>query len=135
MSKWAYEMTNDELVNAFFVAASQAGFSGSGLVIDPSAMAYADEAHYLSGVMLSRLENKQPPFIRGDEVTAKPGAYIRKADWWAPDIPGGQQRKIRRIYYRKHAWFLSFDDCQPEGHGWPCYLADDFRLAAAATPE
>ena len=95
MAQWAYEMDNRTLLKEFWMACARAGVSGSGLVIDVAGPSNAEEARYLKGVLLARLEGKKPPFKRGDVVNP---------------VGGGQPRTIERIHYNGgDQWSLEFE--------------------------
>ena len=88
MSKWAYDYTNEELVKAFMSACAHAGAASSGLVIDVTGPYQVEEAHYLKGVLLARLDQQAPPFRRKDCVKTRGGASVRSTDYWGRGVEG-----------------------------------------------
>lgn len=136
MEKWAYEMSNRELVNDFANACARAGISGSGLVIDCAAGYNFSEMHYLRGVMLARLEGKTPPFKRDDVVEVNKDFASSINDWkyTTQKLERGTRKKIQRIHYcGGDDWQLEFGNCPiKEGKyffGYYLFNAKDFVKA------
>src|SRR3569832_2801825 len=111
MAKWAYEMSDQELLDEFMNACARAGTSNSGLVIDFSAGSDRAEAHYLRGVVLSRIDGEKPPFARGDKVILNqpPAQSVNKVNYSPRFLKEGEVHEVSRIYYEgKRTWALSF---------------------------
>ena len=137
MTKWAYEMSNRELVDAFASACARSGFSNSGLVIDDAGPSLAAEAGYLKGVLFARLEGKNPPFSRGDAVRNKTGGDVHAENKYSYLLPSDSRQQIRRIHYKGSGkWLLEFKDIpEDEERGYLLFNANDFvaESATAAT--
>lgn len=130
---YAYDMTNEQLLNTFAKAAAEAGIAGSGLCIDVMTGSKFAEFNYLKGAVLSRLEGLKPPFTRKDEIvvkhriTASPRhpnySPVLKSDMSDMD----KVLVVFRAYYVDEKWFLSF--CDFVGEESPLlYPAEDFEL-------
>lgn len=136
MRKWAYEMTNEGLIQAFARACAEAGLSSSGLVIDLMGPAHASEARYLKSVLLARLEGQKPPFSRGDVVHSKSGASIRAVEYGTLSATPGPHEILRIHYEGNGKWLLEIRDI-PEGTegtwGTPKFPAEEFVLVPALT--
>lgn len=125
---YAYDMTNEQLLEAFVKAAAEAGIAGSGLCIDIMAGCKFAEFGYLKGVVLSRLEGLKPPFTRGDHVVVKPEvtAQPRRPNH-DPVLKSDGALVVFRAYYMDEKWFLDFYGL--EGETLPLlYPAEDFEL-------
>lgn len=125
---YAYDMTNEQLLEAFVKAAAEAGIAGSGLCIDIMAGCKFAEFGYLKGVVLSRLEGLKPPFTRGDEVVAKPGITTQpRYPNYDPALKSDTVLVVFRAYYMDKKWFLGFCGLE-EGETLPfIYPAEDFE--------
>ncbi len=129
-NKWAYDMTDQELVDEFMNATARAGASNSGLVIDFSAGSDRAEAHYFKGVVLARLAGVKPPLKPGCKM-APLSSLTRGAvsvnydrDSFAHlGINPGEVCKVRRILYVEGKWQLSF-----EGRDKYRFKVEDFEL-------
>lgn len=136
MAKWAYEMSNEELVDAFANACAASGTANSGLVIDITGPAKASRACYFRGVLLARLEGQKPPFNLSDAVQTKSDKEVRAANHWRCGgvVSHDVQQRIRKIHYGGNGrWFLEFENI-PEGEeGYPQFEAEKFvRVSAVA---
>lgn len=131
MSQWAYEMNNETLVKEFADACAKAGTACSGLVIDVRGPEYVEEAQYLKGVLLARLDGLKPPFKRDD--TVRPAQKnIRAVDWWGGVLPEKPSFKIVRIYYAgKGQWLLAFQGIPEGDRGYPKFDTLNFVLDSA----
>lgn len=114
MSKLAYDYTNEELIDAVGRAAAQSGFSNSGMVIDIMAGSHRQEYIYLRGVLLSRLDGKQPSARRGDIVvvegkgSGRPTVYSLRGNG---AVSKGKKLEITRTWYLgNERWAYSFDN-------------------------
>jgi hypothetical protein len=115
-NKWAYEMTDQELVDEFMDACARAGASNSGLVIDFSAGSDRAEAHYFKGVLLARLAGMKPPLKPGckmvplSNLTRGAVSVNYDRDSFARlGINPGEICKVRRILYVEGKWQLCFE--------------------------
>lgn len=131
--KTAYDYSNEELVREFWVTCAKAGVSNSGLVIDVGAGSHMEQAQYMGGIVLSRLEGKTLPFKRGDVVRAKPEIkLVYPHQYWGSEIGSGRSYEVKRVhYYVGGKWFLEFYGVRGE-RGAPHYNAENFELVEAA---
>jgi len=130
MSKWAYEMSDKELIDDFGKACAESGVSNSGICIDPMGPYHAERARYLGGVLLARTERLKPPFNRGDVVKIKSGRDVHPQDYWSgSSLAHDKDQTIRRIHYcGDDKWLLEFEDIPRGERGIPRFNADDFIL-------
>lgn len=98
MSRLAYDYTNEELVD---------------IVIDIMAGSHRHEYIYLRGVLLSRLDGKQPPARCGDIVvvegkgSGRPTVYSLRGNG---AVSKGEKLEITRTWYLGNGrWTYSFD--------------------------
>lgn len=139
MHKWAYDMSNEELLKACWDATVQAGVSNSGLVMGFGGNFHQTEAFYLYGVALSRLNGKRPPFAPGDKVCVN-----RRATYYCSSVNHRDERSVGgeakpnteygicRVFYEKvyrafefgFEWTVSLEDEGLEGYR---FLADRFE--------
>lgn len=130
---YAYDMTNEQLLNAFAKAAAEAGIAGSGLCIDVMTGSKFAEFNYLKGAVLSRLERLKPPFTRGDEVVVnvvKPRITAQpRHPNYSPVLKSDTDKilVVFRAYYMDEEWFLSFRDFVGEESPL-LYPVEDFEL-------
>jgi hypothetical protein len=106
MSESAYTLSNDELLRQFSRASAEAGTSNSGLVIDCGASYYKQRMKYLFGVLLSKLEGKQPPFPEGSFIKPKYGEGIRATNEQGgiPRLLLQDTRQIDEVWYVAGKW-------------------------------
>jgi hypothetical protein len=127
----AYELTNEKLIREFMRVCEWAGTANSGLAIDCMAGSYLEDAHYLKGVVLSRLDGKIPPFKRGNVVRAVPGIGGRVFPTFPnsePRIDLGRNYTVSRVHYRDDGrWFLEFRGLEGN-RGTPHYDAKEFKV-------
>lgn len=129
MSKWAYEMSDKELIDEFGKACAESGVSNSGLCIDPMGPCDAEEARYLRGAVLARIEGLKPSFKRGDVVQIKSGRDAHPQDYWGSSLAHDKDQTIRRIHYcGDDKWLLEFEDIPRGERGILRFNADDFIL-------
>ena len=135
MNKYAYDMSNTELLNAMTQAAANAGTSNSGIIYDPMAPTHVVQLIYLRGVVLSRLEGQLPPFRRGDEVVLKDDRPVYTKSCDGRSVGGkfleeeGPFTVSRAWYVDDETWRLSF-----RKHGEHCYDGIRFQLAEVEEP-
>lgn len=105
-AKWAYDLSNSELLGKLVNVAARAGISGSGLVIDCGSQSYFSDLRYLKGVVLARLEGKKPPFKTGDRVFPVEGKTVTGKclstygrDWWPKDYVFNDSAEVVGIIY------------------------------------
>jgi len=129
--KWAYEMSDQELVEAFMNACARAGASNSGLVIDFSAPSDRAEAHYLKGVVLARLAGVKPLLRRGARVQVNQAhsGGVRSTNYDRESysyhkIEPGSMHEITRVHYMDGKWELSFKGPELSYR----FKAEDFEL-------
>lgn len=133
MSKYAFDMSNEELLDDLVYAAAKAGSANSGGVFDVAGPMYVEEFKYLRGVVLSRLEGQTPPFRRGDTLTLKAKVQGRRV--YAKDckdhstskylVEGESLTVYRMWYFGSGNWKVTF------GRGTDCYDCDYFNPAVA----
>jgi len=82
-----YAWNTEKLLSEFMNACARTGISNSGLVISFSAETDHSRAHYLRGVVLSRIEGVRPPVQPGDQVQPKSEAIT-------PSQSNGWKRSI-----------------------------------------
>lgn len=132
MATWAYEMIDEQLVEAFARACVRAGASNSGFVLDPLGPGWAQEVQYFKGVMLARLAGVKPSFVPNAMVQPRSGQAVRPFEYWGRSVPPGPH-KVHKIHYIKGKWYLEFEE---EGlfqnGGYSRYSADEFILAPAS---
>lgn len=131
-NKWAYDMDDKELVEAFMRACGKAATSNSGLVIDFSAGPQLAEAHYLKGAVLARFAGIKPPYKPGQELKPRPAFHdsvISKnydlSTYAYLKIGFKDELKICQVHYVDGEWQLSFDS-----HPSYRFSADRFMLKA-----
>ena len=108
-SKWAYETTNLELLDELIERCCKAAPAAQGLITDAGAGCDWQEAQYLRGVILSKLDGNEPPFKPDDQVICieesvrcLDNAYLVEID---------QQLTIVRIWYLGDGdWALEFKE-------------------------
>jgi|GEM_PF-1975765 len=121
--KSAYDMTNKELVAASMNACAQAGTAQSGLVIDVMGPSHLSRAHYLKGVLLSKLDGQSPPFKEMDVVEPISQEEVRPDRGWESVIAPGSPQQITQVQYKGDGeWLLFF-----RGRKDP-FKAKDFRF-------
>lgn len=131
MDKLAYDCSNTELVDEFWRAVARAGVSNSGLVIDTMAGSDRAEDLYFRGVLLSRLEGKERPFIRGDRVqllSSKSGysCSVNRYDYSRGSVEHGKVYEVSRTFYENDGkWSLIFKGDEYERR----YSAELFEIA------
>ena len=124
----AYDWPNEKLVEYFMDACARAGISNSGLVIDFMAGSNFDEAHYIKGIILSRLDGKTPSFKRNDVVVIKANIRtISAKQSRGPDIGHNKNFTIWRVHYDNGRWFLEFEGIRGD-RGTALYDAEKFEL-------
>lgn len=106
--KWAYEYTDEELVEALIRAAAEAGFSNSGLVISPASGIHRERLNYLKGVTVARLEGESPPIKPVSVVTLKDRHSSGAENFRSPDAEKNKEYTVRRVCYKRSKWYLSF---------------------------
>jgi hypothetical protein len=132
MSEWAYEMSNEKLVDEFAQTCGRSGASNSGLCIDIMGPSYAAKAHYLRGVLFARLEGLKPPFKPDDIVKPKSDQRIRSVDYWGSSISHDAHQTIHRVYYDGNGrWLLDFEGISSEEMRDPRFNANDFVLESS----
>ena len=133
VQRTAYDFTNDTLVELFMDACGEAGASNSGSVIDFRAGAHLEDAHYLKGVVLSRLDGKKPPFERDDVVVIKPEIQtVRPERYWEPEIGHNRNFTVWRVHYYNEKWFLEFRGISND-RGIVLYDVEKFELVKPET--
>ncbi len=131
MSKWAYEMSNEKLVEELMQTCARAGTAGSGLIIDITGPYAAAEAQYLKGVLLSRLAGQKPPFKRGETVEV---AVDRVCSYPGRDLKRGEQLEVQRVYFEDQIWKVAIKGIEDnEKVIPPLYLARHFKSLVAMT--
>ncbi len=127
----AYDLTNEELVEKLKSACARAGCSNSGLVIDVMAGSDLEHARYLAGVVLSRLNGKQPPFKSGMTVRVKPGSQAKTERYNAQEINPDSNYTISKVHYSNNdKWLLHFREVE-NGN----YYADNFEVIKNAASQ
>jgi hypothetical protein len=137
MDKWAYAMSNVELLNEFCRYYAKAAVSNSGLVISCFGSYEADEANYFKGVLLARLDGVKPPFKRGDVVSPKTNNDVHSVGWRdRQKLSGDATQTISRIYYEgSGCWLLMFHGAEWGEGGYPKYDSSEFKLHAPVAEE
>ncbi len=129
---WAYEMSNDKLVDELARACGKSGVSGSGYVIDVMASVHAEEARYFIGVVKSRLDDQKPPFRLGDKVYC----VCRSSRYWRDDgnnfVDPGVEVEVQRVWWTDGKWWLQFKEHRDSG--LRRFPAADFELQAQPVP-
>ena len=139
MSQNEYELTNEELLDAFLQAVARAGVSNSGLVFDAMAGHERAEAAYLNGVVLSRLDGVKPPFSRGAQVAPKEAASVPVLSvnrgrhghrvYIGPEKKG--KYTVNRVVYEGNAkWSLYFKEVEEYR-----YPAEHFKAVSASSAQ
>ena len=114
----AWEMPPTELIKRLVGAYSAACGADAR---EPIKLRYATEARYLTGIVLARLEGKNPPFKSGNRVR-----------WHA----GDKVETVRRVHYIRGPGYVleSEGEFGLELAGMrDVYPASEFRLAPAET--
>ena len=131
----AYDWPNEKLINAYAEACMRAGVSNSGLVIDFMSGTNHEEARYLRGVILSRLDGKTQSFRRDDVVVIKTDIRTVSAkQYWGLALGHNKNFTIWRIHYDNGRWFLEFRGIRGD-RGAALYDAEKFELDELAKSE
>ena len=131
----AYDWPNEKLINGYAETCMRAGVSNSGLVIDFMAGSNHEEARYLRGVILSRLDGKTQSFKRNDVVVIKADIRtVSSKQYWGPTLGHNNNFTIRRVHYDNGKWFLEFEGIRCD-EGIPLYDAEKFELDELAKSE
>lgn len=137
---WAYDDTNEKLVEALWKATARAAISNSGLIMELVSTGDAARATYLHGVILSRLNGKRPPFVPGDKVRMNPkatyycGSANRNEYHSIGEAKADTKYVVEDVFYEKvhrgalqggnhYRWTISFKDEKLRG-----YRFDDDRF-------
>jgi hypothetical protein len=130
----AHDWPNEKLVQYFMDACGRASISNSGFVIDFMAGSNFEEAHYIKGVILSRLDGKKQPFKRDDVVVIKANIRIVGSKYRGPDLGHDKNFTVWRVHYDNGKWFLEFNGIRGE-RGTAMYDAEKFELDELAKSE
>jgi hypothetical protein len=123
-----YAWNNEKLVHEFMHATAKSANANSGLVIDVTGPIHAKRVHYLKGVLLARLDGKQPPFSPGAALRIKHGARVGGV-WWVPQLSHDNQYTVMQVLYEDGKWLMTFKGVsEHERYGTPAYDADAFEL-------
>ncbi len=109
MPQSVYEMSDEDLVDAFRKASFRANSSGA---FDCMASSYASTVWYLQGVLLSRLKGLTPPFRCGDIVKNTSKFEVRPVDFNGEYIMPDSCKTIKKIHYdcKSNKWLLEFSN-------------------------
>lgn len=135
METWAYDMPHEELLRNFADACAEAGTANSGFVFDIMGPVHVANARYLKGVLLSRLEGKQPPFKRGNMVQPKAGSTgVHAEAYWGISVLPGVAQTITKIHYEGNGrWLLQFKGIPEGARGFPQFKAEEFEAVPSIT--
>jgi len=137
MGKWAYDMSNVELLDEFCRYYAKAAVSNSGLVISGSGGYDEDRANYFKGVLHARLDGVKPPFKRFDVVLTKTNDDVYSKGWRdRQKLSGDAAQTIFRIYYEgSGCWLLMFHGAEWGADGYPKYDSSQFKLQSSVAEE
>lgn len=130
MANSPYLLSNTDLLNTFMRACSRAGASNNGMVIDFMAPYDAQYAQYLKGVVLARIDGKQPPFTEGSIVVLSGQDPLLDDIYLKAPITPGTHLAINQVHYLgNNQWRLVFKGIDPAYDGRiPIYKPDRFTL-------
>lgn len=130
---WAYDLPSHELVERLSDAAARTGISNSGLVIALGRAYHRTGFTYLRGVVMSRMEQKRPPFKLGAEFQLREGLRTSRSKNHDGDLQYCTAES-GTVYELCQLWYLPKSFKSPEW-GWQLefgslpnwlFAADDF---------
>ena len=142
MSRSIFDIGHDDLVGLLVVAAVKAGAATSGGVFDPTGPTRVVELRHLRGIVLARLEGKNPPPFRpGDKVSLKEtnhGRTIHARDFEgfstsSKTLKGNGPFVIYRIWYYGEKWSLSLLSPERDELLYDCDLFQPVEATAPTT--
>ncbi len=126
-----YEYDDTKLVNAFMLAATKAGASNSGLVIDIMAGSNLEDLHYLKGCMLARLAGVKPEFTPGQLVHVSEDKKVqgKKLDGYGYDITplSTGTYTVRKVWYMDLKFFVELQGIRSRENQTALFPAEDFK--------
>jgi len=130
----AYDLSNEKLIGLFSGACLKAGASNSRTVLNPSGRYDMAEAAFLQGVVLARLDGKEPPFIEGTSVQViqvnRRFLFVSARKWDAPLVRNENKYVVRRVLYDERTWYLNLISTDPDHNkdiAEHYYMADEFE--------
>lgn len=133
--KPAYEYTNAELLQRLMDASGRAGISHHPRSADHLLGSHWNEAQYLGGVVLSRMDGKTPPFKRGDLVKFKPDSKsLRVLAYWFPKSDPKGTYTVARVHYKNSNWLLELQGVNWKLESLARCSAEEFDLVPAPAP-
>ena len=111
-SRWIYDSSNEWILRQYTEICVKIGESK--IALHDCNDKTADDARYLRGVLLSRLDGQVPPFRPGDVVVNDTETDIRpipERKTSSQKVKNGEEKTVRNVsYYGDRLWGLAFDE-------------------------